>query len=218
MGPSLVVFDFDGTLAETREAVAVTVNGALQAHGWPRVAPEFVHQLMGLPLETTFERAVPPYRRPLDVAPMVAWYRAHFLALGAHRVTLLPEVREVLADARGRGLATAIATSREGSTLAPLLQQLGLAEGWTSVVSCDRVTNGKPAPDMLALAMAEAGATPARTWMVGDTRFDLEMAHAAGVRAIGVAGGCHAVDVLAAAGADPVLDDLGGLVALWSLG
>lgn len=210
------MFDFDGTLAETRDAVAATVNASLRAHGHAAVAPTFLHTLMGLPLESSFVRAMPPYRRDVDPGPMVRWYRAHFEEVGRPLVRAIPGAVDVVVAAREAGLGVAIATSRESSTLLPLVEQLGLGGAWASIVSCDRVTHGKPHPETLHLAMAEAGVGPEETWMVGDTTFDLELARNAGVRAIGVAGGCHPVDALRAGGADVVLDELGGLPALWS--
>jgi phosphoglycolate phosphatase len=213
-----VVFDFDGTLAETRDAVAATVNAALRAHGHAAVDPGFLHALMGLPLEASFVRAMPPFRRDVDPAPMVRWYRAHFEEVGRPLVRPVPGAVEVVAAAREAGLAVAIATSRESSTLLPLVDQLGLHGPWASIVSCDRVAVGKPHPESLHLAMAEAGVAAADTWMVGDTTFDIELARNAGVRAIGVSGGCHTADALRAGGADVVLDELGGLPALWAAG
>lgn len=214
MPPQLVVFDFDGTLAETRAAVATTVNAALAAHGWPRLAPEVVHGMMGLPLARCFEVAIPPYKRPVDVGPMVRWYQEHFVTLGAPLVEALPGAAAAVQAARDAGLAVGLATSREASTLRPLLAALGLEKGWATVVTCDRVTHGKPHPEALHLAMAEAGAAPDRTWMIGDTTWDVEMAVAAGVRPIGVTGGSHGREELVRAGAVEVLDGTGGLVAL----
>ena len=65
----------------------------------------------------------------------------------------------------------------------------------------------KPHPSMIRKAMAEAGASPAATVMVGDTAFDMEMARNAGVGAIGVAWGYHAPERLKEAGAHRILDD-----------
>ena len=66
---------------------------------------------------------------------------------------------------------------------------------------------------MLERAIAEAGSEAALTCMVGDTTFDMEMARAAGVRAIGVSWGYHLVADLRAAGAESIIDDLRELPA-----
>ena len=69
----------------------------------------------------------------------------------------------------------------------------------------------KPAPDMILAAMAEAGATPAATYMIGDTSFDMAMAASAGVHAIGVGWGYHSRDELTRAGAERIVADFAEL-------
>ncbi len=215
MRPRLVLFDFDGTLAETRDAVARTVNASLHAHGWPRLAPSVIHGLMGAPLARCFEVAIPPYKRPVNVTPMVVWYQGQFATLGAPWVTALPGAAAAVEDARAAGLGVGIVTSRERSTLQPLLDSLGLVGPWATVVTCDRVEMGKPHPEAVLLALSEAGADASETWMVGDTTFDIEMAVAAGVYAVGVTSGSHDAAQLERAGADRVVGGVGELVGRW---
>jgi phosphoglycolate phosphatase len=217
--PRLVVFDFDGTLAETRDAVSATLNAALFAEGLPRVHPPFVHRLMGLPLDALIARVLPP-TLPAEgsaerVGAVVRGYRARFAELGEPRVRALPGVVELLDALVDSGAALAIATSREGGSLGRLLQQLGL-DGYFSVrASCERVAAGKPAPDLLALALSESGARPGEAWMVGDTDWDVQMARSLGVFAVGLCDGSHPRERLEAAGADLVLDGALALRDLW---
>ena len=79
----------------------------------------------------------------------------------------------------------------------------GVIDLFVTLQTADRHPS-KPHPAMLEAAMAEAGATPAATVMIGDTTYDIEMARTAGVRALGVGWGYHAADELIAAGADAV--------------
>ena len=88
--------------------------------------------------------------------------------------------------------------------LRPLFVTLQTADGNPS----------KPHPAMLERAMAETGSRPVETVFVGDTTFDVEMALAAGVRAVGVAWGYHPPEELAAAGAERVLDSFAELTPL----
>ena len=82
----------------------------------------------------------------------------------------------------------------------------GLTELFVTLQTADRHPS-KPHPAMIEAAMAEAGADAAGTVMIGDTTYDIEMARAAGCRALGVAWGYHAPDELAAAGAEAVAQD-----------
>lgn len=209
----LVVFDFDGTLGETRTAVSTTVNAALVAHKLPRVAPVAIWTFMGLPLETLFTKSLPPPRRAdTDVDALVRFYRAHFEALGAPLVTPMPGAVETVRALASRGKAMAVATSRELSSLTPLLERFGIGDAFVSIGTCDRVAKGKPDPEMLALVLAEAGVQADRACMVGDTIWDIQMARALGVPAVGVLDGCHARASLEKAGADVVLETLPDLL------
>lgn len=209
----LVVLDFDGTVAETRDAVSTTLNAALRAHDLPGVHPPFIHGLMGLPLDELVRRLIPPTEDTVGVPEVVAWYRAHFDVLGAAAVRLLPGAQAFFDAAAARGVPLAIATSREGSSLAGLLTRLGLQGRFVAVSTCDLVARGKPAPDLLVRVLADTEVDATEAVMVGDTPWDLQMASAAGVRAIGVTTGTHGADALG--DADAVYADLGELAAAW---
>jgi phosphoglycolate phosphatase len=209
----LVVFDFDGTLAETRDAVSTTVNAALLAHQLPRVSPPFIHRLMGLPLETLFERMLPPTVKPYDVQPLVDGYREQFDALGAPKVTPMPGAISVLDSLGWRGIPVAIATSRGRASVHQLLEQLGWSGRFVAVVTCDDVAAGKPDPETLLRALDGAGVSADEAWMVGDTTWDIQMAKQAGVYAVGVAAGCHHATRLERAGPDLLLDDVDAVLA-----
>jgi len=74
-------------------------------------------------------------------------------------------------------------------------------------MSASTASTSKPHPSMIELAMAEAGAAAGSTLMIGDTSFDMAMACAAGVRALGVGWGYHAPATLIEAGAESVAMD-----------
>jgi phosphoglycolate phosphatase len=76
---------------------------------------------------------------------------------------------------------------------------------FTSLQTADRHPS-KPHPGMIEAAMRETGSAPHQTLMVGDTSYDMGMARAAGVRAIGVAWGYHAVPLREQAGADVIIE------------
>ena len=210
--PAAIVWDFDGTLAETRAAVSTTLNAALLQVGLPRVHPPFIHAGMGLPLEQLIARLVPPTVRPAPVAEIAAAYRALFPALGAPLVTWMPGLPEALDRLLAEGVVAGIASSRERGSLAALLDQLGGAGRFVAVVGCEDAVAGKPAPDLLRVALARMGLRAADVWMVGDTEWDIAMARAAGVRSVGLVGGCHDASRLRAAGPDAVVDDVDALV------
>jgi phosphoglycolate phosphatase len=113
------------------------------------------------------------------------------------------------------GWLLGVATGKSDRGLGLLLAHHGLADRFVTLQTADRHPS-KPDPSMLLAAMAEAGAEPHMTAMIGDTSFDMAMARAAGTTAVGVAWGYHAPDELAAAGAELIASharDLPGMLA-----
>ena len=144
---------------------------------------------------------------------LVASYRANWRLLRSQGVLepLFPRTREVL-DMLGRnGHLLGVATGKSRSGLLEVLDHHGLTALFVSFQTADRHPS-KPHPSMLEEAMRETGSAPAETLMVGDTSFDMEMARAAGARAIGVAWGYHPPELLEAAGAELVLGDFDQLL------
>jgi phosphoglycolate phosphatase len=106
-----------------------------------------------------------------------------------------------------------VATGKSDRGLAFCLDHHGIADRFVTLQTADRHPS-KPHPSMIETAMADAGATPMTTAMIGDTSFDIGMAKAAGVLAIGVAWGYHDRDELLAEGADLVAEHPLELVAM----
>jgi len=93
-----------------------------------------------------------------------------------------------------------------------VLGRHGLSGRFATIQTSDDAPS-KPHPGMVLAAMRQAGVPPCDTVMVGDTVYDVEMARAAGVRAIGVGWGYHPPEALAAAGVDALLGDFSELAA-----
>ncbi len=99
-----------------------------------------------------------------------------------------------------------VATGKSRRGLAATLERFGLDDFFATLQTADDAPS-KPHPEMVHRAIAETGATPATTIVIGDTTFDIEMAVAAGATALGVSWGYHDVSDLHAAGAQCVLNE-----------
>ena len=111
-------------------------------------------------------------------------------------------------DDAGDLLGVATGKSRRGLTAT--LAHHGLSDRFVTLQTSD-LAPGKPQPDMALRAMAETGADPQRTVMIGDTTYDMMMARNAGIAAIGVAWGYHGVADLEAAGASAIVESFDAL-------
>src|ERR1700712_2112344 len=110
-------------------------------------------------------------------------------------------IADLLDALEADGWLLAVATGKSDRGLALCLDRHGLGGRFVSLQTADRHPS-KPHPSMVEQALAEAGADPALSMMIGDTSYDMAMAKAAGVRAVGVAWGYHEAAELLAAGAD----------------
>ena len=182
-----LIFDFDGTLADTTEGIVITTQETLRLMGLPVVTAERFRPVIGLSLRDCFKYGTETPEERLDEATEV--FRRIFDSIAVPRTTLYEGVPETLEALRGRGMRLGIATSRSGRTLRMLLDVLGIRDHFSQLAATDEVEHPKPAPDLALLLMERLGARPEETVVIGDTVFDLQMGRAAGCRTVGVTWG-----------------------------
>jgi phosphoglycolate phosphatase len=208
----LAVFDCDGTLVDGQAAVCDAMEAAFREAGLPRPERAQVRRIVGLSLPQAV-RALAPDADPMRQAAAVDAYKAAFRATreaGQLEEPLFDGLRELLGELHRDGWQLAVATGKSGRGLDACLAGHGIAGLFCSLQTADRHPS-KPDPAMLEAAMLEAGAAPEETVMIGDTSFDMAMARAAGVRAIGVHWGYHTAEELRTAGAIAVAETVAEL-------
>lgn len=178
--PSLVVFDLDGTLIDSREDLAAAANETLGMYGLAPLEVEAVAAMVGEGVRTLLDRAfaaraaTPP---PEAVERFLQRYDRRLI----ERTRPYPGVREALAALDGR-VAMAVLTNKPAAPAVRILEGLGLASAFSAVVGGDGPFPRKPAPDGLLDLARRVGALPAETLLVGDSWIDVETAVNAGTR------------------------------------
>jgi phosphoglycolate phosphatase len=202
----------DGTLVDSQHMIVAAMGTAFRESGLAVPPADAIRRVVGLSLDIAIGRLAPG----LDATGLGALeerYKEAFSALReAGIVAEMPfdgaiEMLEKLAVA---GWLLGVATGKSARGLKATLEHFDLGGHFVTLQTADRGP-GKPAPDMLHRAMAEAGVDAGATVMIGDTSFDMEMARNARVAALGVAWGYHQEHELVAAGAARVIatfDDL----------
>ena len=175
----LVVFDCDGTLVDSQDAICRSMETAFAAAGLPAPDRAAVRRIVGLSLPQAL----------VELAPKASFRAAR--SQGTLEQPLYPGVEALLRRLHSRGLVLGVATGMSDRGLAACLARHGVNDLFTTLQTADRHPS-KPHPAMLEAALFESGAAPGEAVMVGDTVFDMEMARTAGVRAVGVAWGYHA--------------------------
>jgi phosphoglycolate phosphatase len=196
----LAILDLDGTLVDSLDDLAASVNHALATLGLPRRSREEVRGFVGEGARRLIARAVAPRDDLLEPA-LVVW-REHYEVHCLDRTRLYPGVAAALA---GASRPLAVLTNKPGPLARKILAGLGVGERFVAVVGGDEAPR-KSDPTGARALMAKAGATPEETVLVGDSRVDVATARAAGVAVVAVTWGLGARDELVAAGASALVD------------
>jgi phosphoglycolate phosphatase len=190
----LLVFDWDGTLADSTGIIAGAIQQACRDLELPVPDDEAARFVIGLGLSDALRHVAPTL--PAAEHPRLSErYRHHYLARDPE-IPLFEGAREMLDELDARGFLLAIATGKSRVGLTRALTQQGLAHRFVASRCADEGFP-KPHPDMLLSLMERCGTTPAETLMIGDTTHDLELARNAGASAVAVTYGAHGVDGLA---------------------
>ncbi len=188
------VLDFDGTIADTKKSILITVKETLKDFGLSSVEDYKIKQLIGLPLSTTFEKVASLQGEKLDKA--IKEYRRRYDEIALKTVELFPGVSDTLSLLFENNIKLAIASSKGKEALKRLLNHLGIKDFFSLIAGEQDVANKKPAPDVVELIMRESNSSPKNTLVIGDTTFDIEMGKAAGCFTCAVTYGNHSINEL----------------------
>ena len=207
----LVIFDVDGTLVDSQADIVASMTAAFDDIGLPVPARADILSIVGLSLDVAMARLAPQS----DTARMVRTYKDSYSALrvskGAASSPLYPGARAVLEHFAGRSdVVLGVATGKSKRGLDGLIAAHGL-EGVFVTCQVADFHPSKPHPSMIEAALRETGVARSDAVMVGDTRFDMDMAASAGVPAIGVSWGYHPRAHLT--GAQQIIDSFDALPA-----
>lgn len=208
-----LLFDLDGTILDTNELIIRSFLHALEGIAPPGFGREQMIPVMGQPLVTQLQK----FSGLQQVEHLIPVYREHNLRMHDEMVKAFPHVEEVLANLKQRGFKLGVVTTKMRLTTDRGLKLTGLEQYMDCVVTLDDVTEAKPHPEPVLKAMAELGAMPEETLMVGDSPADIGAAKAAGATAVGVAWSLKGGPVLQECGADHIIDDMRDLYALAGL-
>ena len=201
----LAIFDCDGTLVDSQISICLAMEDCFARAGLEAPCRERTRRVVGLSLVEAMRAMLPDAEPDVHVTLAEDYKRAFQRLRGGGLVDepLFEGIVELIEALDGEGWMLGIATGKSDRGLTLCLDHHGLARRFVTRQTADRHPS-KPHPSMIEQAIADAGAAPETTIMIGDTSYDMAMARAAGVTAVGVSWGYHDADELREAGAHHV--------------
>jgi len=205
----LVIFDCDGTLVDGQHLILDSMQTASKYCNIAYPGDEAVRQIVGLSLLEAISLVYPgendKIHRQLQEAFITRFQEIR--RLEQDHEPLFDGVVEALIRLNDEGYLLGVATGKSRRGLEMTLKNHDLGQYFVTLNTADDGP-GKPHPSMVDNAMKDVGAVPENTAMIGDTSYDMLMAKAANVKAIGVDWGYHSFETLEQSGADHVLDHI----------
>lgn len=185
----LLVFDWDGTVMDSIARIVASLRAASNDLVWEPRTTLALRDVIGLGLREAVQRLYPQIEAA-DYPRFVERYRHHFMVADPTPSELFPGAADTLRELKRQGYLLAVATGKGRQGLNKVLHDTGLTPVFNSTRCADE-TASKPHPQMLLEIMQELAVPAARTLMIGDTEYDMEMASNAGAAALAVDYGVH---------------------------
>jgi phosphoglycolate phosphatase len=187
----LIVWDWDGTLADSTGMITNAILKAAEQVGLPTITSQAARGIIGLGLREAIEALygdIPTEK----VQALARQYNANYHA-GEREIPLFIGAVDTMMALNKLGFKLAVATGKGRRGLDVALEKSGLGKHFHATRTIDECFS-KPHPQMLDELMGDLTVLPERTLMIGDTNYDLHMAQNAGVSAVGVTYGAQSPD------------------------
>jgi phosphoglycolate phosphatase len=207
----LAIFDFDGTLVDSRRLIVESHRVIFGEFGFPPPAEDQSLSLIGMSLELVLLQLAGPDAPVTEMAAAYQRLLPRLRADAAFAEVPFNGAADLLAALNDRvDVRLGIATGHVTHAIAPALERFGWQRFFCTVQTADKAPS-KPHPGMVLQALQEACINRGDAIMIGDTAFDMEMARAADVHGVAVSWGYHGSERLRAAGASRIVDDVSQL-------
>ena len=208
----MIIFDFDGTLGDTRRNIVMTLQQTMREMHLPIADEQTCAATIGLTLKDSFKRLF-PHLTDEQADECTETYRCLF---DKNKKTLKPElfphVGDTLQRLHQQGIRMSIASSRSSASLREFLREMGIADYFCYIVGAENVSRPKPDPEPVLLTLRTLGAKAEETMVVGDMPVDVLMGKGAGAYTCAVSYGNASRTQLEEAGADFIIDDMAELL------
>jgi len=201
----LIVFDWDGTLMDSTGHIVSCMQHAIHNLNLPPLENSAISHIIGLGLNEA-AYALYPEMAPNVVEQLANEYRQVWLS-HPHNTPLFDNAQHLIQSLNEKNLFLAVATGKSRQGLDKVLANTQLAP-YFHATRCADECHSKPHPQMIEELMDYLGVLPKDTLMIGDTEYDLKMAHNAGANSLAISHGAHSADTLSACNPLAIVNDL----------
>ncbi len=203
---STVIFDLDGTLLNTLDDLAASVNYALEGCGYPRRTVDEVRRFIGNGVEKLIERAVPKDIDKKDLKECLDIFKTHYNNNMNNQTRPYSGIMELLESLKSKSIKMAVVSNKMDEAVKVLCEEEFKGFIQVAIGSSEGVAK-KPAPDSVYKALAELDSKEDDTIFVGDSEVDIKTAKNAKVTSVGVTWGFRDREILEAEGADFIMEN-----------
>ena len=214
MRKRLIIFDFDGTLGDTRQTIVTTMQMTIKELQLSGRSDDECAATIGLPLVGCFKAMFPDLQTE-QIQLCADTYRRIFN--DNQRIIKpqsFPHVVETLSALKEKGFTLTIASSRSHASLSELTQDMGISERISYLIGADDVKKAKPEPEPVLNTLSAMNGRSCETLVVGDMAVDILMGANAGTKTCGVTWGNGTRKELQEAGADFIIDSIEELIEI----
>lgn len=177
----IILFDLDGTLIDSTEAILESFGVAFKTYGKKIPKDDDIKSQIGYPLDIMFTNLGVP---SAYVDDYVHSYKMHYRKISCLKTVLLPDAREAIEIARNYA-TLGVVTTKTAKYSKELLEFFGVMEYFDVLIGRENVENPKPDPEPIFKAL-EKLEKDNDCWMIGDTPMDIESASRAGISSVAV--------------------------------
>lgn len=185
MPKPVVLFDLDGTVIDSTEAIVESFGVAFDHFGFAAPLPADIVSKIGHPLTAMFAKLGVNESKVDD---FVARYKEHYRSVCNDKTVLLPNAKEAV-DLMAKYATLGVVTTKTTRFSKEILDYLGVGEHFKTIIGFDEVKNPKPHPEPILLALKRLGDPKGKKWMIGDTPLDVIAAKEASVTPMAVLSG-----------------------------
>jgi phosphoglycolate phosphatase len=177
----LIIFDFDGTLVDSAPGIHATANAMAKLYKEPPVSMKKVTREVGTGLDNFIAGIFPRQLKKYSMESMIKTYRRIYDKKFMTGLIIFPGVRETLARLHKKGTKLAVVSNKLKRYVVDINKRVGIQKYFEVVLGSADVKRKKPDPYPINLLMKKYGVKKDETMLVGDSKYDMEAAHRAGV-------------------------------------